>query len=216
MRQEIMFAGAGGQGIITASIILAEAAALHEGYHVLQSQAYGPEARGGSSSSHVIISDQEIGYPKVAKAHCMVCLTQESLDRFAAKVRPGGILITDRFFARRLKQSDALIYNLQTYRTVQEQIGLPIVFNVAVLGVLVGLTGVVKAESVHRVLERRVPARFLEQNMQAIDIGLELARTARVWRVATNQGSSRQPAASAVDSASAGPASSDPSAGPQC
>jgi len=214
MRQEIMFAGAGGQGIITASIILAEAAALHEGFQVLQSQAYGPEARGGSSSSHVIISDQEIGYPKVRKAHCMVALTQESLDKFQGRIRPGGTLITDRFFARHLKQGDARIYNLQLYRAVKEQIGLPIVFNVAVLGALVGLTRLVKPESVRKVLERRVPERFLSQNMQALDIGLTMSQTARIWRVETNQATSAGLPGDKKTTASQ--AAADPSAAPQC
>ena len=177
-----MFAGAGGQGIITASIILAEAAAIHEGFNVLQSQVYGPEARGGHSSSHVIISKTEIGYPKVVHPNVLICLTQEALNKFGANVRPGGLLITDRYYTRRLKMVDARIYNLRMYERVKEDIGLPIVFNVCVLGALVGLTEIVRSESVEVVLKTRVPERYLEQNIQAFSLGRELAAGARIWR----------------------------------
>lgn len=184
MRKEIIFAGSGGQGVITASIILAEAAAIHEGHNVVQCQSYGPEARGGSSSSHVIINyEREVGYPKAIQPHIMVCLTQEALDKFSHLLRPGGIMLTDRYYARRLRQLDARLYNLPMYAAVKERIGMPIVFNVCVLGALVGLTGVVKPESVKTVVAGRVPERFLAQNMRAFDLGMELAGGARVWRV---------------------------------
>ncbi len=215
MRQEIMFAGSGGQGVITASIILAEAAGLYEGYNVVQSQVYGPEARGGSSSSHVIISDQEIGYPKVVQPHILVCLTQESLAKFSPTLRPGGILLTDRFFARRMQQFDARIYNLDIYRQVKERIGLPIVFNVSVLGALSGLTQAVQPDSLRKVISQRVPARFLKQNMDALDLGLELAEAARIWRADLPEGLQElpglpAPGGSGVLSSSSGEDSPEP------
>lgn len=182
MRREFMFAGSGGQGIITASIILAEAAAIHEGLHVVQSQAYGPEARGGSSSSHVIIDDRPIGYPKVVQPGVLVCLTQEALDKFVPALRPGGLLLTDRFHTRHLRQADARLYNLPMFAAVRDQVGLPVTFNVCVLGALVGLTQVVRPESVLQVLEQRVPRRFLDKNVLAFQLGMDLATSAHTWR----------------------------------
>ncbi len=78
MRQELRLSGSGGQGLILAGIILAEAA-LHDGKNVVQSQSYGPEARGGASKAEVIISDEIINYPKVNKCDILLCLTKKSL-----------------------------------------------------------------------------------------------------------------------------------------
>ncbi|MBM4320136.1 MAG: 2-oxoacid:ferredoxin oxidoreductase subunit gamma [Deltaproteobacteria bacterium] len=183
MRKEIIFAGSGGQGIITASIILAEAIAIHEGHNVVQCQSYGPEARGGSSSSHVIINyEREVGYPKAMQPQIMICLTQEALDKFSHLLRPGGIMLTDRYHARRLKQLDARVYNLHMYTAVKERIGQHIVFSICVLGALVGLTGIARPESVKKVIAARVPEHFLRPNEAAFDLGMELAAGARIWR----------------------------------
>lgn len=203
MRKEIMIAGSGGQGVITASILLAEAAAIHEGLFVVQSQAYGPEARGGSSSAHVIIDDQPIGYPKVTSPNTMACLTQEAFDKFSGKLRPGGLMLTDRYHVRRIRQLDARMYNLALFAAVKDRIALPVTFNVCVLGALVGLTSVVRPESLRLVLERRIAPRFLARNLEAFDLGLELAGGARTWRVDTNTFDSHGP--NGYDAESAGP-----------
>ncbi|MDY0060958.1 MAG: 2-oxoacid:acceptor oxidoreductase family protein [Myxococcota bacterium] len=183
MRKEIVFAGSGGQGVITASIIFAEAAALHEGYHVVQCQSYGPEARGGSSNSHVILNPaMEVGYPRATQPHFMVCLTQESLDKFVGMLRPGGVLLVDKESTRQIRKLDGRAFNLPMSTVVREKIGLPIVFNVCVVGAFVALTGLVRPESVREVIRGRVPARFLDQNLQAFDLGLELGTGAQPWR----------------------------------
>jgi 2-oxoglutarate ferredoxin oxidoreductase subunit gamma len=182
MRREIMLAGSGGQGVITASIILAEAAALHEGMHVVQSQSYGPEARGGASSAHVIINDVEVGYPKVKQPQIMACLTQEALERFGNLMRPGGLLLTDSFFVRQLRQIDAQVFNLPMHETVTRELKLPLAFNICVLGALQALTDIVRPESLLEVVKRRVPARYRDQNVRACELGMELARNAVPWR----------------------------------
>ena len=182
MRKEIMFAGSGGQGVITASIIYAEAAALHAGFHVVQSQAYGPEARGGTSNAHVILNDVEVGYPKVTQPHVMVCLNQEALDKFGDKLRPGGLLLTDCGLTRSLRQFDARVFSLPMHEAVVKEIGLPLAFNICVLGALAGLVPDVEAEALRRVLRRRIPGRFLEKNLLAFDRGLALGQGAEPWR----------------------------------
>ncbi|UCH00303.1 MAG: 2-oxoacid:acceptor oxidoreductase family protein, partial [Deltaproteobacteria bacterium] len=94
-RCRIIFSGSGGQGVITAAIILAESAVLHEGLNAVQSQSYGPEARGGASRSDVIIADTEIRFPKVIQPHVLVCLTQDAYHNLSELIRPGGLLLTE-------------------------------------------------------------------------------------------------------------------------
>ena len=87
-RCRMVFSGSGGQGVITAAIILAEAAVLHDNLTAVQSQAYGPEARGGATRSDVIISDTIINYPKVIQPNVLVCLTQEAYNKFYTSSGP--------------------------------------------------------------------------------------------------------------------------------
>jgi 2-oxoglutarate ferredoxin oxidoreductase subunit gamma len=177
-RCRMVFSGSGGQGVITAAIILAEAAVLHEGLEAVQTQAYGAAARGGSTRSDVIIADTPINFPKVVQPNVLVCLTQEAYNAFYDIIRPGGMLVTDpRFVAPQLKV-DAIQRGIPMYQTVMEKIGKPIVFNICMLGAIVGLTELVQPESIMKVLETRIPPGFLEMNRQALELGLELGRNA--------------------------------------
>ena len=103
-RCRMVFSGSGGQGVITASIIFAEAAVLYENLNAVQSQSYGAEARGGSTRSDVIISDSKIDYPKVIQPNVLICLTQEAYNKFYQIIRPGGLLITDTRFVKTQKK----------------------------------------------------------------------------------------------------------------
>ena len=173
-RCRMVFSGSGGQGVITAAIILAEAAVLHEGLNAVQSQLYGAEARGGATRSDVIIADEKINYPKVIQPNVLVCLTQEAYNKFSPIIRPGGLLLADRRYVETHKKVDARQIELHMFQTVMEKIGKPIVFNICMLGTLIGLTDLIKAESVIKVLETRIPSGFLNINRQALELGLEL------------------------------------------
>lgn len=175
-RTRIIFSGSGGQGVITASIILAEAAALHEGLNAVQAQSYGPEARGGATRADVIISDTDIRFPKVTQPNILVCLTQEAYNKFSGIIRPGGLLLTDNHFVVQERKVDARQVEVGLYKAVVTEIGRPIVLNICMLGALLGLTDVVRSESVMAVLEERVPPDFLELNRQALELGLRLTR----------------------------------------
>lgn len=174
-RCRMVFSGSGGQGVITAAIILAEAAVLYENLTAVQSQSYGPEARGGSTRTDVIIADSPIYFPKVTQPNVLVCLTQEAYGKFYPIIRPGGMLITDPRFVNIEKKVDARQFELPMYQTVMEKIGKSIVFNICMLGAVVGITQLVKPESILKVLETRIPKNFLEMNRQALDLGLALA-----------------------------------------
>ena len=173
-RLRMVFSGSGGQGVITAAIILAEAAVLHEGLNAVQSQSYGAAARGGATRTDVIISDAIIDYPKVIQPNLLVCLTQDAYNKFYEIIRPGGLLITDTRYVKIHKKVDAQQKEIPIYHSVMEKIGKPIVFNIAMLGTLISITEVVSPESIMKVLENRIPSDFLEMNRQALDLGLAL------------------------------------------
>jgi 2-oxoglutarate ferredoxin oxidoreductase subunit gamma len=178
-RCRLVFSGSGGQGVITAAIILAEAAVLCEGLNAVQSQSYGAEARGGATRSDVIIADTPIHYPKVLQPNVLVCLTQEAYNKFSSIIRPGGLLITDSRYVKIQRKVDAQQRELPIYRTVMEQIGKPIVFNICMLGSLIALTDIIQPQSIMTVLENRVPSDFLELNQKALQVGMDLGRPGR-------------------------------------
>ncbi|MDY6972223.1 MAG: 2-oxoacid:acceptor oxidoreductase family protein [Thermodesulfobacteriota bacterium] len=170
----IVFSGSGGQGVITASIIMAEAAVIREGLNAVQTQVYGPEARGGATRADIIISDQLIHYPKVINPHVLVCLTQEAYGKFSGIVRPGGLLLMDPHFVRSAHKVNARQVELNMYKGVMERIGKPIVFNICMLGALISMTGLLKAESIISVLKTKIAPEFIELNRAALELGLEL------------------------------------------
>ncbi len=173
-RCRLVFSGSGGQGVITAAVILAESAVLYEDLIAVQAQSYGPEARGGATRSDVIIADSEIYFPKVNQPNVLVCLTQEAYNKFYSIVRPGGLLITDTRFVKTWKKVDARQKELPMYQTIMDKIGKPIVFNIFMLGSLISIVDLVRPESIMKVLETRIPKAFLEMNRQALLMGMEL------------------------------------------
>ena len=171
----IVLSGYGGQGIVTASILLAEAAALYEGLNAVQSQSYGPEARGGATRADVIVSEKRIHFPRVINPHILICLTQEAYNKFWGIIRPGGLLIVDSKFVTVDHKVEARQWQMDMYRTVLKEIGNPIVFNICMLGALIGLTGLVKPESIKELVASKVPPEFVSMNQLALDIGMKLA-----------------------------------------
>lgn len=180
-RHRLIFAGSGGQGVITAAIILAEAAVLYEGQNAVQSQSYGAAARGGISRSDVILSDAPIHFPKVNQPNTLLCLTQEAYNKFNSVIRPGGILITDTYFVSLDTSAEARIYHLPLYNSIMEEIGKPVVFNICLLGALQALTGLVQLDSLNQVLKKRIPSKFLDINERALKIGAEIGQEAEVY-----------------------------------
>ncbi len=172
----MVFSGSGGQGIITAAILIAEAAVIYEDLVAVQSQAYGPAARGGAARSDVIISDSQINYPKVIEPNVLICLTQLAYDKFSSIVRPGGLLITDTRHVKTNRKSDAQQVELPMYKTVMDKIGKPIVFNISMLGAVLSLTNLLKPESIMSVLGTKMPAELLEMNREALDLGIEMGK----------------------------------------
>ena len=172
-RYEIRFSGAGGQGLITAGIILAEAACINEGKHAVQSQSYGPEARGGASKSEVIISDEPIDYPKATVVDACLAMTQESADTYANGIKEGGVLLLDSDFVKNEPKGNFKIYKFPITRTAKEEVGREIVANVVALGAMIALTDVVKRDSGEKAVLSKVPEAFLDLNKKAYSMGYD-------------------------------------------
>jgi 2-oxoglutarate ferredoxin oxidoreductase subunit gamma len=173
-RVRLVFSGSGGQGVITAAIILAEAAVIHEGMNATQSQSYGAAARGGSTRSDIIISDSEIDFPEVTQPNILVCLTQDAYNSYSSIIRPGGTLLTDSRYVQITRKVDAKQIELPMYERVMDKIGKPVVFNICVLGALIGITEVIRAKSVMAAVAGKVPKDFVDMNNRAFDLGLVL------------------------------------------
>ena len=173
-RVRLVFSGSGGQGVITAAIILAEAAVIHEGMNATQSQSYGAAARGGSTRSDIIISDKEIDFPEVTQPNVLVCLTQAAYNSNSSVIRPGGILLSDSRYVETTRKVDAKQIELPMYENVMEKIGKPVVFKIGVLGALVSITEVIKPKSVLASVVAKVPKDFIELNTKAFELGMEL------------------------------------------
>jgi len=172
-RHEIRLAGTGGQGVILAGILLAEAA-VRDGLNVVQTQSYGPEARGGASRAEVIISDKEILYPKVIEADIMLCLSQEACDRYSGRLRKDGLLIIDDDLVRRAPTTFAA--RVAMTKLAEKISGNCLAANVVGLGVLAGLTGVVSRESLEDAVQERAPKGTAEMNLKALEAGYEAAQ----------------------------------------
>jgi 2-oxoglutarate ferredoxin oxidoreductase subunit gamma len=173
-RYEIRFSGEGGQGIVLAGVILAEAAAIYDGRNATQTQVYGPESRGGTSKAEVIISDQEIDYPKTTAVDLLLALTQAAADRHAPDLKPSGILVADLDRVPKPPAGDYAVHHLPIIRTAKDAIGKAMVANIVSLGVIVGLSKVVTPDAIQSAVLSRVPKGTEELNRRALAAGFAL------------------------------------------
>lgn len=174
---EIRLSGSGGQGLVLAGVMIAEAVGVYEGKNVAQTQSYGPEARGGTSRSDLVISDTEIYYPKPAKLDILLALTQEAADRYCSHLKDDGLLIADSDAVRQLPPVKK-IFSLPFTRTSREEIGTEIVTNVVSAAALVVISGICKEESFLSAVLNRAPRGTEAKNEKACKLGFELGRKA--------------------------------------
>jgi 2-oxoglutarate ferredoxin oxidoreductase subunit gamma len=172
-RVEIRLAGEGGQGMILAGIILAEAAAIYDGKNAVQTQSYGPEARGGASKSEVVISKTEIDYPEVIDADVLIALSQEACDKFSSNLKKNGMLIVDKEKVGRVPTTSAI--KVPIAHLAAEVTGKSITANVVALGLLVGLTGVVSKKAIEKAVMARAPKGTEDMNRLALKAGFQEA-----------------------------------------
>ncbi len=176
-RTEVRLAGEGGQGMILAGIILAEAAGIYSGKNVVQTQSYGPEARGGASKAEVVISDGEIDHPEVLDADVVVTLSQEAFKKFGGRIKSGGLLIVD---AEKVDSSSApQAIRLPITKLAMDTTGRIITANTVALGVVVALTGVVSREAIEKAVKARAPRGTEEMNHAALEAGFNAVQTVK-------------------------------------
>lgn len=169
---QVRLSGAGGQGLITAGVILAEAAML-DGKNVVQTQTYGPEARLGSSRAEVIISSGRIAYPQVTTPDVLVCLSTEAAQKYLRHVGPETVVILDSTGVNPAVSGGGRIHRLPITETAVGA-GSRVVANTVALCAMNELAGVVSRESLRRAIVARVPERFRALNEKAIDAGEQL------------------------------------------
>lgn len=173
-RFEIRMAGLGGQGLILAGLILGEALALHEGFHVTGTQAYAPLARGAPSKSEVVVSREEIDFPKVGTPDLLLLMAQESYDLYAHKRSDATVVILD---SSEIEHGDiAGAWRIPLTERARAATGKPFTASILALGVISTLLGVVKPESLVEVLRNRAPRGTFEINHQALEEGLRIGR----------------------------------------
>ncbi len=178
-RYEVRLSGAGGQGLVLAGVILGEAACLFDGKNAVQSQSYGPEARGGASKSEVIISDEPIDYPKATSIDLFLALTREAYDKYKGDLKPGATAVADSGLGCELGEGENFkLYNLPILESTREKIGKIFVANIVALGAIARLTGVVRLESLEKAVLDRVPKGTEELNKRALSLGISLAEKA--------------------------------------
>ncbi len=179
-RYEFRLSGSGGQGLILAGKILAEAAAIYDGKNATQSQSYGPEARGGSSRSEVIVSDEEIDYPKAVNIDLLLCFTQEACDKYCKDVKGSGILLVDSSYVTKLPEGNFKINSVPITEIAEKEVGKALVANIVALGIITELTGVVSKEAVESAILSRVPKGTEELNLKAFNVGIEKAQQIKI------------------------------------
>jgi 2-oxoglutarate ferredoxin oxidoreductase subunit gamma len=176
-RYEVRLSGEGGQGIVLAGVILAEAAAIYDGKNATQTQVYGPESRGGASKAEVIISDEEIDYPKALAVNLLLALTQAAADKYAADLKPSGLLVVDSSKVHQIPTGAFTVRSLPIIETAKEAVGKTMVANIVSLGVICGLSQIVSREAIERAVLARVPRGTEELNRRALEAGFALVGT---------------------------------------
>ncbi|WP_457620670.1 2-oxoacid:ferredoxin oxidoreductase subunit gamma [Methanopyrus sp.] len=175
MRREIRISGFGGQGIVLAGVVLGRAAAVYEGYNAVQTQSYGPEARGGASRSDVIVSDEEVMYPYVRQPDFLVTMSQEAYEKYVNDVPEGGLVVYDSTLVEPSRE-DVKHVGVPATELAEEELGLRIVANMVILGALRELTGIVSFDSLRKAVEDSVPPGTEDVNVRALKLGAREVR----------------------------------------
>jgi 2-oxoglutarate ferredoxin oxidoreductase subunit gamma len=172
VRTEIRFSGFGGQGIILSAVILGRAAALYSDRYAVQTQVYGPEARGGASMSAVIIDDEPILYPKVTEPGIYVIMSQQGYEKYGADASADAVMLIDSSLVH--SRPECTYFEIPATTEAKNTLGRVIVANIVILGALVTATGVVSTEAIEKAVLDSVPKGTEELNLKALKRGFEL------------------------------------------
>ena len=173
-RYEVRLSGSGGQGIIMAAIVLAEAAGVYDERFVCQSQSYGPEARGGTSKAEVIISNQTIDYPKAIKPDLLLSMNQEACDTYFPDLKTEGLLVVDSTLVHQVPTNR--VAAIPFTQIARKEIGKEMVANMVALGAVGVLSQIISSNNLEQALMARVPKGTEEINRKALHAGIEAAK----------------------------------------
>jgi 2-oxoglutarate ferredoxin oxidoreductase subunit gamma len=174
MRHEIRFSGFGGQGIILSAVIIGRAAVMYDSKFAVQTQVYGPEARGGASMSAVIIDDEEILYPKVTSPDIYVIMSQEGFEKYGTDAEePAIMLVASPLVHSRPK---CRCIDVPATREAKQTLKKDIVANIVMLGALIAATHVVSETALEKAILDSVPKGTEELNRKAMQLGLQLGK----------------------------------------
>ena len=182
MRKEIRIAGFGGQGVIMAGIIVGKAAALFDNKNAVQTQSYGPEARGGASKTEVVISDTEIYYPKVQNPDILVAMSHTALIKYMDDLKNNGILIIDPDMVDEkdpeilnfIKKHNIKLFKAPATETAVNEIKLRVVANIVMVGAIVKATEIISKKAALESILSSVPKGTEDKNKQAFEAGYNL------------------------------------------
>ena len=172
-RTEIRLAGTGGQGVILASIILAEAA-VNAGRYACQSQSYGPEARGGACKAEAIISDNKISYPEVSNPGFVLALTQKAADKYVRRLKDDAIVVLDSRVEIPEGAEKYRLYHLPILDTAEYQVGRIITANIVAVGVVNRILGICSFDQLKETVRNRIPKGTEELNFKALNAGNDM------------------------------------------
>ena len=172
-RVEIRISGLGGQGVVLAGEILGRAA-VYDGKHAVQTQSYGAEARGSAARSEVIISDENVGFPKVRKCDILVAMSQSALDKHLEDLKEGGTLLVDDGMVKKIPRIEAEIFTIPVTKIAETELKSRIYANVVMLGALTKITDMISKESVRKAILASVPEGTKEANLQGFKMGLQV------------------------------------------
>jgi 2-oxoglutarate ferredoxin oxidoreductase subunit gamma len=173
-RYEVRFSGSGGQGIITAAIVMADGVGRFDNNHVCQTQSYGPEARGGKSKAEVVISGSPIDYPKALQVDLLLAMTQTSCDAYFFDLKFDGLLVVDSGLVTQLPTSRSV--SIPFTQIARKETGKEMVANMVALGAVGYLCGKVSLEGLEDALLSRVPKGTEAMNSKALHAGIREAK----------------------------------------
>ena len=173
-RMELRLAGSGGQGVILASVILAEAA-VQSGKYTAQSQSYGPEARGGACKAETLISDDPIGFTKVQQPTFLMALTQKALDTYTRALPENCLVLVDEGLTVPENLNGHRVLRLPILRTAKETVGRAQTANVLAVGCINALLGITDMETLKKAASLHIPRGTEEINLKALAEGVKLA-----------------------------------------
>ncbi len=178
MRKEIVMSGTGGQGVILAGLILAEAA-VADGLNATHNQSYGPEARGGASRSEVILSTEDIDYAEIDNPDILVALSQEACSKYAKTVRPGGVLVIDPYWVNTVDAPAINVVKIPVTETAFSNFQKDVAANIIALAALVAMLGLVSEDAAREAVLLRVPPSTREMNSKALEAGFALGKAVK-------------------------------------